>query len=173
MAFAERTRSVPADAEAVFDLVTDLENLSAWLPAGVEVERYGPNLVRLWLGEQSVERQVAVDWDKLRIDWGGRSSPTCFGTLRVLRVAPARSAVTVRLTGPDGFPAPRLDDWLADALEALVTAVGAERGTSPAFPGCAPPPAERLARTADRRGVAEKWSTRVGTAPASRHPIMP
>ena len=138
MAFAERTTSVPADAEAVFDVVTDLENLSAWLPAGVEVERYGPNLVRLWLGERSVERQVAVDWDKLRIDWGGRSAPTCFGALRVLRIAPGRSAVTVRLTGPDGFPSSRLDDWLAGALEALVTTVGAERGSPPSFTGVLP-----------------------------------
>ncbi len=138
MAFAERTTSVPADAEAVFDVITDLENLSAWLPAGVEVERYGPDLVRLWVGEDVVERRIAVDWDKLRIDWGGRSAPTYVGALRVLRVAPGRSAVTVRLTGPAGFPGPRLDDWLACALEALVAVVGAERGAPPRFAGVLP-----------------------------------
>ncbi|MFE2752537.1 SRPBCC family protein [Actinosynnema sp. NPDC059335] len=131
MAFAERTASVPADAEVVFDVVTDVEHLSTWLPAGVEVERYGPHLVRLWLGEEVVERRVAVDWDKLRIDWGSRSAPTYVGALQVLRVAPGRSAVTVRLTGPAGLPAPRLDAWLARALEALVEVVGAERGTPP------------------------------------------
>ncbi|OKI13795.1 hypothetical protein A6A25_16040 [Saccharothrix sp. CB00851] len=137
--FAERTTSVPADAEAVFDVVTDLEHLSAWLPSGVEVERYGPDLVRLWLGERVVERRFAVDWDKLRIDWGNRTAATCVGTLRVLRIAPGRSAVTVRLTGPDGLPAPRLDDWLASALEALVAMVAAERGALPRFAGAVHP----------------------------------
>lgn len=135
VAAAERTTSVPADAEAVFDVVTDLEHLSTWLPAGVEVERYGPDLVRLWLGEDVVERRIAVDWDKLRIDWGGRSAATCHGALRVLRLGPGRSAVTVRLTGPAGLPAPRLDDWLAAALDALVTAVHAERAAAPRFTG--------------------------------------
>lgn len=127
VAYTERTISVPADAEAVFDVVIDLENLSAWLPAGVEVERYGPGLVRLWLGEEVVERSIAVDWDKLAITWGNRTVQTCIGTLRVLRLASDRSAVAVRLTGPAGLPMPTLDDWLARALETLVTVVAAER----------------------------------------------
>ncbi|WP_158853473.1 SRPBCC family protein [Saccharothrix deserti] len=138
IAYTERTISIPADAEAVFDVVTDLENLSAWLPAGIDVERYGPHLVRLWVGEDTVERHVAVDWEKLRIDWGDRTSSTYFGTLQVLRIAPGRSAVTIRLTGAAGLPTPRLDDWLARALEALVTVVGAERRASPHFVGVLP-----------------------------------
>ncbi|GAA1296311.1 SRPBCC family protein [Saccharothrix xinjiangensis] len=132
MTAAERTRSVPADAEAVFDVLTDLDQLSAWLPSGVEVERYGPDLVRLWVGEQVVERRLVVDWANLRIEWGDRAAPAYRGELRVLRIAPGRCAVAVRLVGPEGLPAPRLDDWLVEALEVLAGLVGAgDRSTLP------------------------------------------
>ncbi|PSL57361.1 polyketide cyclase/dehydrase/lipid transport protein [Saccharothrix carnea] len=131
MSSAERTTSIPADADVVFDVVTDLENLSAWLPSGVEVERYGPNLVRLWSGENNVVRHVVVDWDKLTIDWGSPNAPTYVGNLQVLRTAPGLSAVAVRLTGPEGLPTQRLENWLARALEALATAVSAERRATP------------------------------------------
>ncbi|WP_306744866.1 SRPBCC family protein [Saccharothrix yanglingensis] len=113
---AERTRSVPADAEAVFDVVTDLEHLSSWLPEGVEVERYGAHVVRLWVRGGVVERRLAVDWANLSVTWGDPVSPACTG---VLRLSPGRCAVSACLTGPAGLPAPRLDDWLVRALDAL------------------------------------------------------
>jgi uncharacterized protein YndB with AHSA1/START domain len=121
---AERTRSVPADAEAVFEVLTDVDQLSSWLPAGVEVERYGPGVVRVWVGDEVVERRLVVDWANLRVEWGDPAAPTYRGALRVLRIAPGRCAVTVRLVGPEGLPAPRLDDWLVEALEALTRLVG-------------------------------------------------
>ncbi|WP_344959788.1 SRPBCC family protein [Saccharothrix longispora] len=116
---AERTRSVPADAEAVFDVVTDLEHLSSWLPEGVEVERCGAHVVRLWVRGGIVERRLAVDWANLSVTWGDPVSPACTGVLRVLRLSPGRCAVSACLTGPAGLPAPRLDDWLVRALDAL------------------------------------------------------
>ncbi|MDR6594197.1 SRPBCC family protein [Saccharothrix longispora] len=125
---AERTRSMPVDAEAVFEVITDLEDLSSWLPAGVEVDCYGAHLVRLWVGGEVVERRIAVDWDSLGITWGDPHSPTYTGTVRVLRVAPGRSAVTVRLTGSAGLPPSRLDDWLVRALDELALVAGVHAG---------------------------------------------
>ncbi|WP_367138308.1 SRPBCC family protein [Saccharothrix sp. HUAS TT1] len=127
---AVRTRSMPADAEAVFDVVTDLEHLAAWLPAGVEVELYGPGLLRLWprggARDEPRERQVRIDWEDLRVQWGGDAA-TYAGSLRVLRMAPGRSAVAVELTGPAGMAVSSLDGWLTEALDALALVVGAER----------------------------------------------
>ncbi|NUT48225.1 MAG: SRPBCC family protein [Saccharothrix sp.] len=125
------TKSMPADAEAVFDVVTDLEHLSAWLPPGVEVELYGPALLRLWPAGTSrvepCERQVRIDWEHLRVRWGGAEAASYTGHLRVLRMAPGRSVVVVDLTGPAGLPLPLLDSWLAHALDALAAVVGAGR----------------------------------------------
>ncbi|MEU4806283.1 SRPBCC family protein [Actinosynnema sp. NPDC023587] len=129
------TRTVPAGADAVFDVVTDLEHLSSWLPPGVEVERYGPNLVRLWTDlDEGVERVVLIDWEDLRVEWGGELTPAYSGRLRVLRVAVDRSAVTVDLTGPAGMPRHRVERWAEQALDGLATTVRVEPRAVPWFP---------------------------------------
>ncbi|KOX19698.1 hypothetical protein ADK67_32655 [Saccharothrix sp. NRRL B-16348] len=133
-----RTRTMPADAEVVFDIVTDLEHLDSWLPTGAEVELYGPGLLRLWpfdgADDEPCERRVRIDWGHLKVQWGGDEATTYTGVLRVLRMTPGRSAVAVDLTGPAHLPQPLLDSWLARALDALATVVGAERPTT-AWPG--------------------------------------
>lgn len=125
---------MPADAEAVFDVVSDLENMTAWLPGSVEIELSGPHLIRLWMpgrhAELGLERQVAIDWDRLRVTWGGESAISCTGTVQVLRLAADRSAVTVRLTGPSGSSASQVDAWVESALDALETAIATECGTT-------------------------------------------
>ena len=128
-----RSRSMPADAEAVFDVVSDLDNMTAWLPGAVEVELSGPNLIRVWFPgrhtDVDVERRVTVDWDRLRITWGSENNTSCSGTLQVLRLTSDRSAVNVRLTGRPGAPARSVDAWVEAALDALQTAVASERST--------------------------------------------
>lgn len=126
------TKSMPTDADTVFDLLTDLEHLSSWLPSGIEVELYGPGLLRLWVGgDEPVERHVRIDWENLRLWWGGPGAASYAGCVRVLPVAPGCSAVTVELTGPAGLPRPRLDDWLTRALDALTGVVATERPAAP------------------------------------------
>ncbi|WP_181320013.1 SRPBCC family protein [Saccharothrix carnea] len=130
-----RTKTIRADAEAVFDVITDVEHLSDWLPPGVEIELYGPGVLRLWplrgFRDEPFERQVRIDWDGLRVCWGGITATTYTGNLRVLRIAPGCSAVSVELTGSAELPVPLLDDWLAQALDALAAVVCAERQTAP------------------------------------------
>ncbi len=121
---------MPADAEAVFDIVSDLEHMTSWLPGSVEIELSGPNLIRLWLpgrhADLDLQRQVAIDWDRLRITWGNEPTTSCTGTLQVLRLAHDRSAVTVQLTGPPGASASSVDTWVEAALDALETVIATE-----------------------------------------------
>ena len=121
---------MPADAETVFDIVSDLEYANTWLPGPVEIERSGPSLIRLWLAgrndDLNVERRVAIDWESLRITWGSDPTASCSGTLQVLRLADTRSAVTVRLTGPPGASPSRIDAWTESALDALETVIATE-----------------------------------------------
>ena len=125
---------MPADAEAVFDIVSDLEYMTTWLPGSVEIERSGPNLVRLWLPghntELSVERQVATDWERLRITWGNDSTISWSGTLQVIRLNTDRCAVTVDLTGPPAASRSLVDAWVESALDALETVIAAECDTT-------------------------------------------
>ncbi|MCX2951406.1 SRPBCC family protein [Lentzea sp. NEAU-D7] len=125
-----RSRSMPADAEAVFDIVSDLDNLTTWLPDSVEVELCGPRLIRMWMpglrAEVDVERQIRIDWERLRITWGSETTTSCSGALQVLRLTENRSAVSVRLTGPPGSSTASVGAWLEAALDALERVVCAE-----------------------------------------------
>jgi hypothetical protein len=122
---------MPADADAVFDVVSDLDNLTTWLPGSVEVELSGPNLIRLWLpgrhADMDVERRIDIDWNRLRISWGSETTTSCSGTLQVLRLSPGRSAVCVRVSGPPGSATGTVDAWIEDSLDALELVVAAER----------------------------------------------
>ncbi|MBW4720491.1 SRPBCC family protein [Saccharothrix obliqua] len=125
---ATATRSMPAGADVVFDIVTDLDDLAAWLPPGVEVERYGPNLLRIWTArDEVVERAITVDWDRLRVEWGSETTPTYAGRLQVLRTAPRHCAVCFDVTGPAGLPHHRLVAWVERSLTRLAVRAGAER----------------------------------------------
>ncbi|WP_143027615.1 SRPBCC family protein [Lentzea albidocapillata] len=125
-----RSRSMPADAEAVFGILSDLEHMTSWLPGSVEIELSGPGLIRVWLpgrhADLDLQRQVTIDWDLLRISWGTEPLTSCTGTLQVLRLAHDRSAVTVRLTGAPGASASSVDDWVEAALTALETVIATE-----------------------------------------------
>lgn len=122
---------MPADAENLFEIITDLENLSAWLPDGLEVERYGPDLVRVWLPHGAVERRIAIDWENLRVEWGSDATPSYSGRVRVLRIGPHRSAVTADVVGPGAALDPRVDQWLNQALHALAEVAAAEHPCPP------------------------------------------
>ncbi|WP_434446751.1 SRPBCC family protein [Lentzea sp. E54] len=122
---------MPADADTVFDVVSDLENLTSWLPGAVEIELSSPRQIRLWLprrhGDLDLERRVEIDWDRLRISWGAESTTSCSGRLQVLRLSQDRSAVTVQLTGLPYVRASRVHSWVDEALDALVAVVLMER----------------------------------------------
>lgn len=117
---------MPADADAVFDIVADLANMT-WLPPGVEIELPGPGLLRLWIRsdgqDRDVERPLRIDWERLRIEWGSDTTVSYTGSIQVLRLAPDTCSVAVGLTGPRRFPRALVDAWIDDALEALAAEV--------------------------------------------------
>ncbi|NUT48120.1 MAG: hypothetical protein HOV94_12545 [Saccharothrix sp.] len=119
------TRSVAADAEIVFEVVTDLDELSAWLPADIDVDRYGPDLLRLWTRHGTVERRVEVDWDLRRITWG-EPGTSYSGTAQVLHIAAGRSAVVVHVEPLPTTHRTTVEVWLDRALDGLAAAVAAE-----------------------------------------------
>lgn len=126
---------MPAPADTVFEIITDLENLHTWLPRAVEVERYGPDLLRLWLRhgdhDDTVERLLTIDWDSLRVRWHSEATTSYTGVLRVLRMSADRCAITVDLIGGAGMPAVRVDDWLDRALDSLAAVVAEETSRTP------------------------------------------
>ncbi len=119
-----RSRSIPADAEAVFEVVADLGDM-AWLPPGVETELAGPRLLRLWFGDHDVDMPVMIDWRSLCISWGDGDA-SCSGWLRVSSLDDNTSVVSVHLRGPRGVPEARVSAWTDNALEALAFEVRAE-----------------------------------------------
>jgi len=120
-----RSRSMPADADTVFEIAADLANM-AWLPPGVETELPGPRLLRLWFRDQEVEMPITIDWGRLCVEWGADGGADYSGWLRVLRLGDNTSVVSVRLHGPPGMSRTRVDSWTDAALSALASEVRAE-----------------------------------------------
>ncbi|XVV01269.1 SRPBCC family protein [Actinosynnema sp. CA-248983] len=126
---ATATRAMPAGADAVLEVITSLDDLSTWLPDGIDVDLYGPGLLRLWIRhgvvDRIVERQVHTDWDLRRITWGEPGS-SYSGTAQVLHVAPGRSAVIAQVELRDTAHRATVEAWLDRALDGLAEVVAAE-----------------------------------------------
>jgi hypothetical protein len=120
------SRSIPADADTVFDILSDLGSLT-WLPPGVEIELSGPRVLRLWIHDRELERPVRIDWARMRIEWGTSTTASYTGWIQVRPLAPNACAVSVRLTGLCQASREAVDVWIDEALEALVAEVRAER----------------------------------------------
>ncbi len=135
---ARATRYLDADADAVFEVLTDLDNLSAWLPAGIEAERYCPGVLRLWISrhhvDHVVERRLQIDWTRLRVAWGEPGS-TYSGAVRVQHEARGRCAVNAHVTGPVGAHRTMVAAWLGLALDGLAAAASSEEYRVPWWTG--------------------------------------
>ena len=126
MAEFEAERGMPADAETVFAVVSDLERLPQWLPDPVDVRPTGDGEVRADVPERGVEAQgtVQVRPEQLRVEWG--HAPDYSGWLQVEHAGPGRSSVLLHLSflgdQPEthgGRPAHEVQEWLNDGLARL------------------------------------------------------
>ncbi|MBW4720495.1 SRPBCC family protein [Saccharothrix obliqua] len=124
------TTSAPADPDAVFSVLTDLDALPSWLPPGLDVAHAAPGRLRLWVAHghlaRVVDRRVSVDRDARRLVWGV-DGEWCSGEVRVRPAGAGRSTVTARLAGPSAVAGVHPREWLEEALAGLVTAVEIER----------------------------------------------
>ena len=112
---------MPADAEVVFDVLTDPDSAAHWLPDNLRVELTAPRLLRLWFAgrpEFDVVRRVHIDWRLLRITVGDPNTGSSFtAQLRVITIVPGHCAVTMDVNG--GSDRGRTNLWIEHALHQL------------------------------------------------------
>lgn len=117
---------MPADAERVFAVVSDLDRLSGWLPSPVDVRPTGDGEVHADVPERGVDAEgtVRVRDEQLRVEWG--HAPDYAGYLQVEHADEGRSSVLLHLSflgdQPEthgGRPAQEVQRWLDEALERL------------------------------------------------------
>lgn len=136
MAEFELERPMPASAETVFAVVSDLDRLPEWLPGAVHVHPSGDQTVHAEVPPRSVDTEGLVDVrpEQLRVEWGSEGSPDYSGWLQVMHAEGDRSSVLVHLSflgdQPEthGGRAPEeVRAWLAEGLDRLERLVR-ERG---------------------------------------------
>ena len=111
---------MPAEADAVFAIVGDLDRLSEWMPEPVGVRSTGD-------GDVHADGLVGVRPEQLRVEWGSEDSPDYAGWLQVQHAEPGHSSVTMHLsflgdqpeTRRHGHAAEEVRQWLDDALARL------------------------------------------------------
>jgi uncharacterized protein YndB with AHSA1/START domain len=123
----EAERGMPADADVVFAVVSDLDRLPEWLPAPVDVRPAGEGEVHAEVEPRGVQADgtVEVRPEQLRVEWG--HAPDYAGWLQVEHAAPGRSSVVLHLsflghqpeTREHGGAGPELRAWMADCLTRL------------------------------------------------------
>jgi uncharacterized protein YndB with AHSA1/START domain len=129
MAEFEVERRMPADAEAVFTIVGDLDRLPEWMPPAVGVRPTGDGEVHADVGSRGVHSDglVGVRPEQLRVEWGSEDSPDYAGWLQVYHAEPGHSSVSLHLsflgdqpeTRQHGNAADEVRAWMDDALSRL------------------------------------------------------
>ncbi|WP_219412715.1 SRPBCC family protein [Pseudonocardia nigra] len=126
MAEFEAQRGMPADADTVFAVVSDLDRLSQWMPGPVDVQLTGDGEVHADVEPRGVDADglVRVRPEQLRVEWG--HAPDYAGWLQVEHADPGRSSVVLHLSflgdQPEthgGEPAAEVQQWLDDGLGRL------------------------------------------------------
>lgn len=128
----EAERGMPAEADAVFAVVSDLDRLPEWLPEPVDVRSTGDGAVHAEVDRRGVQADgtVQVRKEQLRVEWG--HAPEYAGWLQVEHAAPGRSSVVLHLsflghqteTRKHGSAGPELEGWMQDCLTKLEALVG-------------------------------------------------
>lgn len=125
---------MPAGAERVFAVVSDVEHLDRWLPGAVSVHPSGGQAVDVEVRDTDGEHQgtgtLGVHPDQLRMEWGRRGSADYTGWLQVAHADGDRSSVTLHLSflgdqpqAHGGDAAGDVDRQLDDALDRLARLV--------------------------------------------------
>ena len=114
---------MPADAEVVFEVLTDPDSAAHWLPDNLRIELTAPRLLRMWFAgrpEFDVVRRVHVDWRFLRITIGDPNTESSFTAhLRVINIVPGHCAVAMDVNGSQAHTRGRTDIWIEHALHRL------------------------------------------------------
>ncbi|MGW2637148.1 SRPBCC family protein [Streptomyces sp. NPDC001348] len=100
MAEYERSRTMPAQAEEVFDRAADVDRLDAWLPDALHVRPEDPPAVTVHedRSDQDTSALLRTERDQMRIEWGTREQGGYAGWLQVAGIGSGASEVTVHLS---------------------------------------------------------------------------
>lgn len=100
MAEYERSRTMPAAPEQIFDQAADLTRLDTWLPDVLHVHPEEPPAVTVHedrTGEDT-SALLRTERDRMRIEWGTRERGGYAGWLQVAGLDGGASEVTVHLS---------------------------------------------------------------------------
>ena len=100
MAEYERSRTMPAQPEHVFDQAANVAQLDAWLPDALHVHAADPPAVTVHEDrtDHDTSALLRAERDQMRIEWGTREQGSYAGWLQVAGMAAGASEVTVHLS---------------------------------------------------------------------------
>ncbi|WP_445281544.1 SRPBCC family protein [Streptomyces sp. DSM 118148] len=122
----ERSRTMPAQPEHVFDQAANVGQLDAWLPRELHVHVDVEDLPAVTVHEDQTGQDTAAlmraENDQMRIEWGTREQGSYAGWLQVAGIGSGASEVTVHLSFFDKRHDPgeqKVCDALDDSLRRL------------------------------------------------------
>ncbi|WP_217142776.1 SRPBCC family protein [Streptomyces sp. AC627_RSS907] len=114
----ERSRTMPAQPEQIFDQVANVGRLDTWLPRDLHVEPEDPPAVTVHEDrtDQDTSALLSARPEQMRLEWGTRDQGSYAGWLQVAGLDSGASEVTVHLSffDEDHDPGQRA---VADALD--------------------------------------------------------
>ncbi|MEV0638316.1 SRPBCC family protein [Streptomyces sp. NPDC050619] len=115
----ERSRTMPAQPEQVFDQAAHVDQLDAWLPAALHVQADDPPAVTVHEDHRDEDTPALLRSrpEQLRLEWGTRDRGSYAGWLQVAGLESGASEVTVHLSFFDDSHDPGGED-VQDALDA-------------------------------------------------------
>jgi hypothetical protein len=114
----ERSRTMPAQPEQVFDQAANVGQLDAWLPDALHVEAGRPPAVTVHEDrtDEDTSAVLRARPEQMRIEWGTRDRGGYTGWLQVAGIGSGASEVTVHLSFFDDRHQPG-EQAVRDALD--------------------------------------------------------
>lgn len=96
----ERSRTMPALPEHVFDQAADAGQMDTWLPQGLHVHAGNPPAVTVHEDrtDEDVSALLRAQPDQMRLEWGTREQGGYAGWLQIAGIDNGVSEVTVHLS---------------------------------------------------------------------------
>jgi uncharacterized protein YndB with AHSA1/START domain len=106
-----------APAEVVFDVLTDPDRTTRWLPRGMSADSTGVDHVRVRAGSRVHEYDVSSAPDRLRVEWRSRESTGLRGAAWVQDAPAGGCVVHAEVTLPGGSASnERAEELLAESM---------------------------------------------------------
>ncbi|MFF8449708.1 SRPBCC family protein [Streptomyces leeuwenhoekii] len=118
----ERSRTMPAQPEQVFDQAANVDQMETWLPDALHVHVEDPPAVTVHEDrtDQDTSALLRARPEQMRIEWGTREQGSYTGWLQVAGVGSGASEVTVHLSFFDDSHDPGRQEVL-DALDSSLS----------------------------------------------------